>query len=518
MSVSPLKKDYKNDGPQKPTTKIDVFLNWIERVGNRLPEPLTLFVWLAAAAIIISFIGSISGVSAIHPLTGEKVQVVNLMSKTGIQKMLMNAVSNFSSFAPLGLVLVTILGVGIAEKTGFFSALLRKSLGNVRGGKIVAIVIFTSIMANAAADTGFIVMPPLAAMLFAAVGMNPIVGMMAAYAAVAGGFSANLLVNSLDVLIVGFTQSAAELINPDFIVSPASNWYFLVASTFTLTLTATWVTVKIVAPRMGLGDYQVEKMEEVTPEEVKGLKAAGIATFVFFAVCLLMAIPENGLLREPETGSLLSFSSPLMKGLVALITLLFFIPGYTYGKVSGKIKSDKDVTAMLGEAMSEMGPYIVLAFVIAQFINYFNWSNLGIIMAIKGADFLKSLGAPTPVLLILFVVISSFINLFVGSASAKWAILSPIFVPMFMLLGFHPALTQMAYRIGDSITNVITPLLPYFAILVAFAKKYDKNIGMGTLIANMLPYSIAFFVIWSIQLICWYFLNLPLGPASPLMM
>jgi aminobenzoyl-glutamate transport protein len=207
-----------------------------------------------------------------------------------------------------------------------------------------------------------------------------------------------------------------------------------------------------------------------------------------------------------------------MKGLVPLITLLFFIPGYVFGKVAGKIKSDKDIVNMLGQAMSEMGPYIVLAFVIAQFINYFNWSNLGLIMAIKGADFLKSLGAPAPVLLVLFIIVSSVLNLFVGSSSAKWAILSPIFVPMFMLLGFHPALTQVAYRIGDSVTNVITPLLPYFAILISFAKKYDKNIGMGTLIANMLPYSIAFFIFWTIQLLLWYFLNLPLGPNAPILM
>jgi aminobenzoyl-glutamate transport protein len=506
-------------GPKQKSSKgVDAFLNMIERVGNKLPEPLTIFVYLAGIAVLISLIGSLLNISAVHPLTGDTVTIVNLFSKEGIQKMLMNAVSNFSSFAPLGLVLVTILGVGLAEKTGFFSVLLRKSLGNVKGSKVVIIVIITSIMANAAADTGFIVMPPLAAMLFAAVGMNPIVGMMASYAAVAGGFSANLVVNSLDVLLVGFTQSAANLLDPSFQVSPASNWYFLIVSTFVLTFVATYVTVKIVAPRMGHGDYEIEEIEEVTPIQVKGLKAAGLATLLYFVVLLALAIPAGGLLREPGTGSLLSFSSPLMKGLVPLITLLFFIPGYVYGKVAGTIKSDKDVTKMLGDAMGEMGPYIVLAFVIAQFINYFNWSNLGLIMAISGADFLKNLGAPTPVLLILFIIVSSFINLFVGSASAKWAILGPIFVPMFMLLGFHPALTQMAYRIGDSITNVITPLLPYFAILVSFAKKYDKNIGMGTLIANMLPYSIAFFIVWSIQLVLWYFLKLPLGPNSPIMM
>jgi len=265
---------------------------------------------------------------------------------------------------------------------------------------------------------------------------------------------------------------------------------------------------------MGLGSYESQSVEPVTAEEVRGLSAAGFATLAFILLLVFLAVPQGGLLRDPETGSLLNYSSPLMKGLVPIITLMFFIPGYVFGKFSGKLKSDKDLVAMLGQAMSEMGPYIVLSFVIAQFISYFNWSNLGIIMAIKGADFLKDLGAPAPVLLVCFIIISAILNLFVGSCSAKWAILAPIFVPMFMLLGFHPALTQMAYRIGDSVTNVITPLLPYFAILVSFAKKYDKDIGMGTLIANMLPYSIAFFIVWTIQLVTWFMLNLPLGPGS----
>ncbi|WP_461207469.1 AbgT family transporter [Clostridium sp. DL1XJH146] len=508
-----------NSTEVKKKTGFDKFLDGLERAGNKLPEPLTLFVWLTAIVLVVSLICSLAGVSAVHPLTGETITSVNLLSKSGIQQMLMNAVSNFSSFAPLALVLVSILGVGLAEKTGFFSALLRKTLGDVRGPFVVVIVIFVSIMANAAGDTGFIVMPPLAAMLFSAVGMNPIVGMMVSYAAVAGGFSANLAVNSLDVLVVSFTQSAAQILDPNFQITPACNWYFLIVSTFTITAAATWVTYKVVIPRMGSGDdIAVDDIEEVTAKQTKALKYAGLSVLIFIIVLLALAIPQGGLLREPETGSLIAFSSPLMKGLVPIITLMFFIPGYVYGKVSGSIKSDKDTVGYLGQAMSEMGPYIVLSFVIAQFISYFSWSNLGIILAIKGANFLQNLGAPAPVLLICFIIIGALLNLLVGSCSAKWAILGPIFVPMFMLLGFHPALTQMAYRIGDSVTNVITPLLPYFAILVAFAKKYDKNLGMGTLIANMLPYTLVFFVVWTIQLLLWYFFKLPLGPGSPLMM
>lgn len=508
------------NAPQKSNGLFEKFLIWLERTGNKLPDPLTIFAALAGIVLIISFVGSMAQFSAVHPLTKKTITAVNLLSVEGLQRMISNAVSNFTGFPPLGIVLVAILGVGLAEKTGLFSALLRKTLVGRKGSTnvIVAVIIFVAISANAAGDTGFIVMPPIAAMVFSAIGKNPLAGMLAAYAAVAGGFSANMIVNSLDVLVVGFTQAAVDLLDKSVIVNPASNWYFLMVSCVILTVVATWVTVKIVEPRMGVFKGTVETVEEVTEQETKALKAAGIGLAVFLIIIAVLAVPESGLLREPKTHSLISYSSPFMRGLIFLLALAFFIPAYIYGKVSGKIQSDKDTAALLGQAMSEMGPYIVLSFVIAQFISYFNWSNLGIIMAIKGAELIKASGAPAPVLLVLFVILSATINMFIGSCSAKWAILAPIFVPMFMLLGFHPALTQMAYRIGDSITNVITPLLPYFVILLAFVKKYDKDIGMGTLMANMLPYTIAFFIIWTIQLLVWFALNLPLGPGAPVLM
>ena len=496
-------------------TLFNRFLTGLERAGNKLPDPLMIFVFLSAAAIVLSGIASAMGLSAVHPVTGETLNTVNLFSIAGLLRFLSSAVTNFTGFAPMGVVLVTVLGVGFAEKTGFYHALLTKTMSGIKHKLFVIVaVVFISVNANALADAGFIVMPPLSAMLFAAVGLNPLAGMLASYASIAGGFSANLSVSMLDMLLVGFTQAAAQLVDPEIVLNPAMNFYFLAVSTIMITIVGTWVTAKIVIPRMGHLEHNEEGMKEITALESKGLKYAGIATLIFIALVLVGSIPSNGILREVETGSLISMKAPLMSGMVPLITLLFFIPGYTFAKVSGKIKSGKDIAAMMGQAMSEMGPYIVLAFVIAQFLAFFNWSNLGIIFAIKGAEFLKGIGAPTPVLLVLFIVLAGIINLFIGSASAKWALLSPIFVPMFMLLGFHPALTQVTYRIGDSITNVITPLLPYFTILLAFARKYDKNIGMGTLIANMIPYTIFFFIAWVILLIVWLFLGLPLGPGG----
>ena len=514
--MSPVEQKPNN----KPDGMFEKFLLWLERTGIKLPDPLTIFASLAVIVLVLSFLGSMANFSAVHPLTKKVITAVNLLSVAGLQQMISNAVTNFTGFPPLGIVLVAILGVGLAEKTGLFSALLRKTLVGKKGSgtMVVAVVIFVAINANAAGDTGFIVMPPIAAMVFSAIGKNPLAGMLAAYAAVAGGFSANMVVNSLDVLVVGFTQAAVDLLDKTVIVNPASNWYFLMVSCVILTVVATWVTVKIVEPRMGVFKGEIEAVAEVTEQETKALKAAGVGLAIFLLVVAALAVPESGLLREPKTHSLISYSSPFMKGLIALLALAFFIPAFIYGKVSGKIKSDKDVATLMGQSMSEMGPYIVLSFVIAQFISYFNWSNLGLILAIKGAEIIKASGAPAPVLLVLFVILSATINMFIGSCSAKWAILAPIFVPMFMLLGFHPALTQMAYRIGDSITNVITPLLPYFVILLAFVKKYDKDIGMGTLMANMLPYTIAFFIIWTIQLLVWFALNLPLGPGAPVLL
>lgn len=514
--MSPVEQKPNNNS----TGLFEKFLLWLERTGNKLPDPLTIFASLAAIVLVISLIGSLTNFSAIHPMTKKVITTVNLLTTEGLQRIISNAVVNFTGFPPLGIVLVAILGVGLAEKTGLFSALLRKTLVGKKGNStlVVGIIIFVAINANAAGDTGFIVMPPIAAMVFGAIGKNPLAGMLAAYAAVAGGFSANMVVNALDVLLVGFTQPAIDLLDKTVIINPAANWYFLMVSCILLTIVATWVTVKIVEPRMGVFKGQVEAVEEVTAQETKALKAAGIGLAIFLIIIAALAIPETGLLREPKTLSLLSFNSPFMRGMIALIALAFFVPAYIYGKVSGQIKSDKDTAALLGKSMSEMGPYIVLAFVIAQFISYFNWSNLGIILAIKGAELIKASGAPAPVLLVLFIILSATINMFIGSASAKWAILAPIFVPMFMLLGFHPALTLIAYRIGDSVTNVITPLLPYFVILLAFVKKYDKDIGMGTLMANMLPYTIVFFLLWTTQLLIWFALKLPLGPGAPVML
>ena len=489
------------------------FLNGVEVVGNKLPDPVTIFFILWFVVIAISAIVAKSGVSAVHPGTGETVAGVNLLSKEQLQLFLNNIVTNFTGFAPLGLVLVTMLGAGLAEKVGMMEVMLKSVADKIPAKLVTAAIIFIGIMANAVADAGFVVFPPLAALIFLGLGRHPLTGMFAAYAGVAAGFSANLIISMLDALVAGFTIPAAQIIDPNYTSTPAMNYYFLIASCFVLTAVGTFVTERYVAPRFDGTPYEdtgYDANAEVT------LKCAGIAVLIYAAIVVALCIGPNAFMKDPETGSLLASAAPLMAGMVPLITLLFFIPGIVYGIVSGKIKNDKDVAALLYESMAGMGSYIVLAFAAGQFLALFNSSNLSSLLAIKGAEWLKGVGLTGPVLIVVFVLFAGFINLFVGSCSAKWAIMAPIFVPMFMLLGYSPALTQMAYRIGDSITNPISPIFTYFPVILAYAKKYDKNMGIGTIMSAMLPFSLLCAVACIIVLVIFMQFNIPLGPSGPI--
>ncbi|HWO78241.1 MAG TPA: AbgT family transporter [Bacillus sp. (in: firmicutes)] len=490
------------------------FLDWIEVNGNKLPDVLTLFVIFTAIILVVSAIGSAAGWTAVNPATKEKIEAVNLLNGEGIKRILSEMVNNFVNFPPLGLVLVVMLGVGLAESTGLISAFMRRVVLAAPTKLILPIIVLIGIVGNAAADAALIVLPPVAAMIFLALKRNPIAGLVAAYAAVAGGFSANIMINLLDALLAGFTESSAQIIDPEFKANPAMNYYFLLASTFVLLPVAVFVTTKIVEPRLGAYTGIIPEDQDdtsLTSDEKRGLRWATISLSVYVVILLALTVPSNALLRDPETGSLIV--SPFMDSLVAIMFLFFFIPALAYGIGSKSIKSDRDVAEQLSKAMSGMGYYIVLAFIAAQMITYFNWSNLGAIIAIKGAELLQNIGLTGLPLLIGFIIFTALVNLLVASSSAKWALLGPVFVPMFMILGYSPAFTQVAYRIGDSITNTITPMLAYFAILLSFAKKFDKNMGVGTLISSLIPYTFAFGIFWIILFSIWYLLGLPLGPG-----
>jgi aminobenzoyl-glutamate transport protein len=494
-------------------------LNQIERIGNKLPDPITLFAIFALTVIVLSAIFSSMGMSVPDPANeGEVIEVRNLLSSEGILYLFQSMVGNFTGFAPLGTVLVTMLGIGMAERSGLISAALRGLVTSVPKQLITAALVFAGVMSSMASDAGYVVLTPLGAVLFAGLGRHPLAGLAAAFAGVSGGYSANLLLTALDPLLGGMTQDAAAMIDPEYAaqMNYAMNYYFMIVSVFLITIVGTLVTDKIVEPRLGIYKGNVEVNEEANKlrsEERKGLWGALISVVITGIAIALLVVPEWGPLRAGAENIL---DSPFLQTLVPVILIMFFIPGFVYGKITKSIKTDKDVANQLSETMATMGSYIVLAFVAAQFVAYFNESKLGIVLAVNGADFLESTGFTGIPLILTFIVISGFINLFIGSATAKWAIMAPVFVPMMMGIGYSPELTQLTYRIADSTTNIISPLMPYFAIVIAFAQKYDKKVGIGTLVSTMLPYSIAFTIFWVLLLIVWMLTGLDVGPGSPI--
>jgi len=496
------------------------FLDMIENVGNKLPHPVTLFAILALLVVILSGVISAFNISVEHPgEPGEMVEVKSLFSGEGINYIFTNMTDNFIGFAPLGVVLVTMLGIGLAERSGLISALLRGFVLSVPDRLITIGLVFAGVMSSVASDAGYVVLPPLGAVIFAALGRHPLAGLAAAFAGVSAGFSANLFLSGTDALLGELTIDAAAIIDPTYAESMniAMNWWFIAISVFLLTFVGAWVTEKIVEPRLGeyKGDYR-ESLDGLKPIEKKGMLWAVIAMVVTALLAVFLVFPEGAPMRGDEMDQPI-IKSPFMDSLVPIIAILFLVPGYVYGKVTKVIKNDKDVANQMSDTMASMGMFIVLAFTAGQFVAFFNESNMGLVLGVYGAKFLESINMTGIPLIIIFILIAAFINLFIGSASAKWAMMAPVFVPIMMQLGYSPELTQMAYRVADSATNIITPLMTYFAIIIAFAQKYDKKMGIGTMISVMLPYSLIFLVTWTLMLIVWMLFGIELGPGGPIL-
>ena len=499
--------------PRSRTGVLQRMLNWTERVGNALPHPATLFAIFALLALLFSLLGHWLGWEVVHPGTKEVVGTVNLISHDGIHRILLEMVTNFTSFAPLGIVLVAMLGIGIAEQSGLIHALIRLMVLNAPGKILTFVVVFTGIISNVASDVGYVLLIPLAGVIFQAVGRNPITGMAAAFAGVSGGFSANLVLGTVDPLLAGLSTEAAQILDPAYEVNPTANYFFMVASTFVIAFAGTFVTERIVAPRLGeySGDAADQSFEKLSKKEKKGLLMALFALLGIIAITLIGVIPENGFFRGHDGGLL---SSPLIRGVVSMLFITAGGMGLAYGFTTGAFKNDGDVIDGMALSMKTLATYLVLVFFAAQFVAYFKWSNLGIILAVKGASLLMSANIGLIPLMILFILLAATINMLMGSASAKWAILAPIFIPMFMIMGYSPELSQVVYRIGDSVTNVISPMMSFFALIIAFIQKYDPKAGIGTIIATMVPYSIAFLLVWILLLVVWLLLGIPLGPDA----
>lgn len=517
-------------------------LVWIERTGNRLPDPVFLFFYLIAALIGFSLIAQWLGVSALHPTetdaaTGaaKVITATSLLSAENIQKLWVEMPKTFTGFHPLGYVLVVMLGAGVAERTGLFGTAMRASVANAPKWLLTPIVAFVAMMGNLAADAAYVVLIPLAAIIYAAAGRHPIAGIATAFAGVSGGFSANLFPGQLDALLFGITQSAAAPVAPGWQANIAGNWYFIMAMTFIFLPVIWYVTDRIVEPRLGGyhaqgqaalaagagsdpdGDPIPSEREigaPLTAEQRRGLRHAGLATLAVAGLWILMTWGPGTPLID-ETAAPEARMTPFYQSLVAGFMLLFLLAGWAYGKAAGSITDHRSLVKMMSDSMADMAYFLVLAFAVAHFVAMFNWSNLGLITAVHGSDGLRALNLPAPLLLALVVVFTAALNLFIGSASAKWALLAPVLVPMLMLLGVSAEMTTAAYRVGDGATNIITPLMVYFPLILIFCQRWQSEFGIGSLAAMMLPYSVGILLSGVALVIIWVALELPLGPMAP---
>ncbi len=440
----------------------------MEKVGNALPNPAALFGLFALIVLVLSGIGSFFQWSGLHPATGDPIGVVNLLSKEGLHRILLEMVNNYTGFAPLGIVMVALLGIGVAESSGLVKAVIKALLVKAPRSTLTFMVVLTGILSNAASDVGYLLIIPLAGVIFHSLGRHPVAGMAAAFAGVSGGFSANLLIGSIDPLLAGLSTEAARIIDPDYYVMPTANYYFMAVSTLVIAIAGTWVTKAIVEPRLGTytGDVEKEDISTITPKEIRGLIWAGVAFILFLVIFAIGLVPQNGFLRGPDQTVL---HSPLLKGFIAVLFIMAATCGIVYGYVAGTFKNHNDVINGMNSSFKGLVSFLVLVFFASQFVAWFKWSNLGMLVAVQGAAWLQSANLGLIPLVVLFIILSGFINMFMGSASAKWAIMGPVFIP---------------------------------------------KAGLGSLMATMLPYTVTFFIVWTLLMIAWILIGLPLGPEA----
>lgn len=501
--------------PLHSASALQRLLAGIERAGNRLPHPTLLFLWLCLLMLGLSWLAARAGLQATLPGAEAPTVARSLLSQEGVHWLLTSTVSNFATFAPVGTVLVAMLGIGVMEHSGLLRSLLRLLVMRAPRSLLTFAVVLAAMLSHTAADAGYVVLIPLAGLLFATAGRPPLAGIFAAFAGVSGGYSANLVVGPIDAILAGLSTEAARLVAPEYSVNPAGNYYFSLVSAVVLSIVATLVSERLVEPRLA-PPAEPAGNEPLTAAERRGLWVVAGWTLAFVLLLLWGSWGDTALLRNPELPALIH--SPLLGGIVTVIALYAAVAGTLFGLASGSYGKVSDAITGMETHMAAMASYLVLMFFAAQFVSYFGWSQLGVIVAANGAAWLRALDPGMLGLVLGLIGITALINLLVGSASAKWAVLAPIFVPMFLLLGLSPETTQMAFRIGDSSTNIITPLMPYFGVVVAFGQRYDRNLGIGTMIASMLPFSIAFLLTWSLLFAVWLTLGWPLGPGAPVLM
>jgi aminobenzoyl-glutamate transport protein len=499
------------------------FLGWIERTGNALPDPVFIFLWLMLGLAVISVLCALLGVQVQHPVLKDEsgnavvIAATSILSPDVLRRLLVEMPTTFAHFHPLGYVLVVMLGAGVAESTGLFGAAMRAAVKRAPASMLTPMIAFVAMMGNLAADAAYVVLVPLAGVLYAAAGRHPVAGIAAAFAGVSGGFSANLLPGQLDALLFGITQAATATLTDTWVMNLAGNWFFIAAMLCVFLPVIWYVTDRIIEPRLGPWTGATTSALEVVPEdssqEGRALKWAGLTGLLIVGLWLLLTFGPGTPLMQ-EGANMVIRLTPMLQSLVAGFFILFLSMGWVYGAITGSVKNHRDIVRMMKESMGHLAYYLVLAFAAAHFVALFNWTNLGLIVAVNGADLLRSSGLPAPALLGAIVLMAAFVNLLIGSASAKWALLAPVLVPMLMLLNISPEMSTAAYRVGDGATNIITPLMVYFPLILTFAQRWVPEFGLGSLTATMLPYSLAILLVGLSLTIGWVALDLPPGPGA----
>jgi aminobenzoyl-glutamate transport protein len=526
-------------------------LAWVERAGNRVPNPAILFLALCLGVIVLSqvldWIGvsvtseiidpgaaveqNQDGVSDLPPgaadgdyaVETETFTVQGLLTGDGIRFMFTSFVPNFLGFTAMGVILVAMIGVGVAELSGLVGGLIRKLVAVSTAASLTFIIVFVGIVSSIAADAGYLVLIPLAATAFLSVGRHPLAGIAAGFGAVSAAFGVNILIVPADAVITDITNEAAALVDPSTRIDLVSNLYFGAACTIFLTVVIALVTTRIVEPRLGRWDRGLADEEELAREEgeavdaaleAKGLRHAGLAVLAVLALVAALTLPPGAPLRNPENGDIIG-DSPFMSSLIVIISLAFLAAGVAYGRVVGTVRRSDDVLGMITRSWASLASLLFLFLLIAQFIAYFDYSNIAQVVAVSLGDLLEELDLGDLWLLLGVMVVTIVVNLLIPAKIAKWAILAPIFVPLMLRLGIEPQTVLAAYRVGDSPTNVLTPLMPYFALMVVFAKRYQRDAGIGTVIALMLPYTVVLTIAWTLFFVAWYLIGIPLGPGWP---
>ncbi|NJP37480.1 AbgT family transporter [Bacillus luteus] len=493
------------------------FLDNVERLGNKLPHPFMLFIYLAAGVILLSWVLSALNLSVVHPQDGETVAIENMVTLEGLEFILSSMLDNFTGFAPLGLVLVMMFGIGLAQKVGLIETFMKRTILNAPAKLVTYVIIGTGVIGNLASDAAFVIIPPLAAMVFYSLGRHPLAGMAAGFAGVGAGFTANVLITGTDALLSGISTEVAQTVNEDLVVTVVDNYFFMAFSVLMLMIVGTWITERVVEPRLGKfndkyadPDTVSQTAEQPTAQELKGLRNAGITAAVYIAIVAAGIVPPNGILRG-EDGTVVP--SIFLDNIIPIILFFFIVVAIAYGTTVKVLQSTADVPELMGKAMKDMSGFIVLIFAASQFIAYFEWTNLGTFIAVTSANGLEAINFTGMGLIVGFILLGAVLNLFIFSGSAQWALMAPIFIPMFYFLNYDPAFVQLAYRIADSSTNIITPMNPYVPMVLAFMKKYDNRAGFGTLFSIMLPYAMTFLFIWIAIFVVWNLIGLPIGPG-----